>query len=88
MRPDDISVAVISTVRMCEYEIYEASGLMLVSHLIFSSGCIGCKMHGDKRSVRTYRSSEITTVIRDPLMVGPARLVYLRKYVNLCRYSY
>ena len=36
----------------------------------------------DKRNVCTYRSSEITTVIRDPLMVGPARLVYLRKYVN------
>lgn len=36
----------------------------------------------DKRNVCTYRGSEITTVIRDPLMVGPARLVYLRKYVN------
>lgn len=32
LRPGDISVAVISTVRMCGCEIYEASGLMLVGH--------------------------------------------------------
>jgi len=44
VRPDDISLAVISTVRMCEYEICEASSLMLVGHPRLSSGCT--KMHG------------------------------------------
>jgi len=64
---DDISVAVISTVRMCECEIYEASSLMLVGHLRLF---VLHQDERDKRNVCTYRSSEITTVIRDPLMMA------------------
>jgi len=54
VRPDDISLAVISTVRMCEYEICEASSLMLVSHPRLSSSCT--KMHGISVRTVTARS--------------------------------